>query len=305
MNFGDNLKKIRKSHKMSQEDLAEKVNVSRQSVSKWETGDAYPEMNNILELCKIFHCRINDLVHTNMDDFNSLDKDIIMKVAKLNDEGQKRVKVISNILFMIGRISKIVLRVLVGVVAVIMIVFPILISSIDVKDGKITAANEYVEVTELKNGDTRITTSKNESVVTDIEKDDVEKIETALSIHSKATFIVLLESGFGMFLVYLLLLSMVMNYLDKLFSNINKGDTPFTIENVSYIKKMSYFMIGCIIASGFGSSLLGLSIGEEISFNTFGIAEILFLYALSYIFEYGYHIQKDSKGVMYDEESSK
>ena len=58
MNFGDNLKKIRKYNKMSQEDFAEKVNVSRQSVSKWETGDAYPEMNNILELCKIFKCRI-------------------------------------------------------------------------------------------------------------------------------------------------------------------------------------------------------------------------------------------------------
>ena len=107
MKFADNLKKIRKSKNISQEELAYKVGVSRQSVSKWETSEAYPEMNNILELCKIFHCRINDLVHTNMDDFNSLDKDIIMKVVKLNDEGQKRVKVISNILFMIGRISKI------------------------------------------------------------------------------------------------------------------------------------------------------------------------------------------------------
>lgn len=299
MNFGDNLKKIRKSHKMSQEDLAEKVNVSRQSVSKWETGDAYPEMNNILELCKIFHCKINDLIHTSMDDFNSLDKDIIMKVVKFNEEEQKKVKVVSNILFMIGRISKIVIRVLVGVVAVLMILFPILISSIDVKDGHIIATNEYVKVTELNNGNTRITTSKNESIITDIEKDDVEKIENALSIHSKNTFIILIESGFCMFLVYLILLSIVMDYLDKLFSNINKGDTPFTIENVNYIKKMSYFMIGCIIASSIGSTFLGLSIGEEFSFDTFGIAEILFLYAISYIFEYGYKIQMDSKGVMY------
>ncbi len=38
MKFGDNLRKLRKSKKLSQEDLAEKVNVSRQSVSKWETG---------------------------------------------------------------------------------------------------------------------------------------------------------------------------------------------------------------------------------------------------------------------------
>lgn len=38
MKFGDNLKRLRKSKKLSQEDLAEKMNVSRQSVSKWETG---------------------------------------------------------------------------------------------------------------------------------------------------------------------------------------------------------------------------------------------------------------------------
>ena len=63
MKFGDNLKKIRILKKLSQEDLAEKINVSRQSISKWETGDAYPTMNNLLELCKIFHCKINDLVN--------------------------------------------------------------------------------------------------------------------------------------------------------------------------------------------------------------------------------------------------
>ena len=59
MKFGDNLKLLRKERKLSQEDLAEKMNVSRQSVSKWETGEAYPEMNNILQLCKIFGCNIN------------------------------------------------------------------------------------------------------------------------------------------------------------------------------------------------------------------------------------------------------
>lgn len=43
MKFGDNLKKLRKSKKMSQEVLAEKVKVSRQSVSKWETGLSFPK----------------------------------------------------------------------------------------------------------------------------------------------------------------------------------------------------------------------------------------------------------------------
>ena len=39
MNFGDNLKRLRKFKKISQERLAEKVGVSRQAVSKWETGE--------------------------------------------------------------------------------------------------------------------------------------------------------------------------------------------------------------------------------------------------------------------------
>ena len=38
MKFGDNLRSLRKAKKLSQEDLAEKMQVSRQSVSKWETG---------------------------------------------------------------------------------------------------------------------------------------------------------------------------------------------------------------------------------------------------------------------------
>ena len=88
MKFGDNLKLIRKNKKMSQEQLAEKMNVSRQSVSKWETGEAYPEMNNILELCKIFNCKINDLVHTDMTDISSLDEEIVMSVVKFNEKKQ-------------------------------------------------------------------------------------------------------------------------------------------------------------------------------------------------------------------------
>ena len=42
MNLADNLKKIRSDNKLSQEQLAEKLGVSRQSVSKWESGQAYP-----------------------------------------------------------------------------------------------------------------------------------------------------------------------------------------------------------------------------------------------------------------------
>lgn len=49
MKFGENLYNLRKKQKISQEKLAEKIGVSRQSVSKWENGTAYPEMNRIFD----------------------------------------------------------------------------------------------------------------------------------------------------------------------------------------------------------------------------------------------------------------
>ena len=70
MKFGDNLRTLRRTRKISQEELAERVGVSRQSVSKWECGDAYPEMDNILKLCNIFHCKINNLVNEELVDID-------------------------------------------------------------------------------------------------------------------------------------------------------------------------------------------------------------------------------------------
>ena len=96
MKFGENLYNLRKKQKISQEKLAEKIGVSRQSVSKWENGTAYPEMNRIFELCKIFHCKLNDLVNDNILDFDSLDKEVNMSVVKFNKEKQNKLKIVSK-----------------------------------------------------------------------------------------------------------------------------------------------------------------------------------------------------------------
>ncbi len=93
MKFGANLKRVRKMRKISQEELADKLGVSRQSVSKWETGENYPSMNNIMCLCTIFKCNINELVNEDMTDINSLDEEIKMSVVKFKEEKQKKVKV--------------------------------------------------------------------------------------------------------------------------------------------------------------------------------------------------------------------
>lgn len=67
MNFKDNLKKIRKDNNLSQEELAEKLRVSRQSVSKWEQGLAYPEMDKVLQICKMFNVSMDDLLNKDIN----------------------------------------------------------------------------------------------------------------------------------------------------------------------------------------------------------------------------------------------
>ncbi len=63
MNLADNLKKLRKDNNLSQEQLAESLGVSRQSVSKWESGSAYPEMDKVLLLCKLFNVGVDELLN--------------------------------------------------------------------------------------------------------------------------------------------------------------------------------------------------------------------------------------------------
>ena len=62
MTFGENLQFLRKRGGLTQEDLAEKMEVSRQSVSKWESNSAYPEMDAILRLCDLFGVDMDTLL---------------------------------------------------------------------------------------------------------------------------------------------------------------------------------------------------------------------------------------------------
>ncbi len=66
MNFANNIKEIRKEKQLSQEQLAEQLGVSRQSVSKWESGQSYPEMEKILLICKLFNYDIGELMNENI-----------------------------------------------------------------------------------------------------------------------------------------------------------------------------------------------------------------------------------------------
>ncbi len=66
--FGENLQYYRKRDGLTQEQLAERLEVSRQTVSKWEAGTSYAEMEKILQLCDIFSCDMDTLLRRDAEE---------------------------------------------------------------------------------------------------------------------------------------------------------------------------------------------------------------------------------------------
>ena len=60
--FADNLVELRKYHKISQEELAERIGVSRQTLSKYETGESLPDIEKCMALADVFGVSMDDLV---------------------------------------------------------------------------------------------------------------------------------------------------------------------------------------------------------------------------------------------------
>lgn len=79
MDFGERLQNLRKERGMSQEDLATILNVSRQAVSKWESGSAYPETEKIIAICKMFDTSMDELIGLKNSKIKSSNK-IINKI---------------------------------------------------------------------------------------------------------------------------------------------------------------------------------------------------------------------------------
>ena len=86
MFFASNLQKLRKRENMSQEALAEKLDVTRQSVSKWESGASYPEMDKLISICKIFNVDMDTLVNGDVDEKKDTNKETTINTKDLLDK---------------------------------------------------------------------------------------------------------------------------------------------------------------------------------------------------------------------------
>lgn len=119
MNFCNNLQKLRKNKNISQEQLAEELGVSRQAVSKWESGASYPEMDKLVLLCKTFNCNLDDLINKNItqiEDLSSSKKKLTNFIKSIGDGITKTIKMIEN--FSFKDLVKFIIQILVIVLVI-------------------------------------------------------------------------------------------------------------------------------------------------------------------------------------------
>lgn len=92
MKFCNKLPKLRKDNNLSQEGLADRLSVSRQAVSKWESGQSYPDMEKMIQMCNILNCTLEDLLDdgtirnngsSNKSNFNNYFQDFLKFITKI------------------------------------------------------------------------------------------------------------------------------------------------------------------------------------------------------------------------------
>jgi len=77
MRIGDQLQRQRKLHDMSQNQLADKLGISRQSISKWENGTTLPSFSNVIAISNLFDVSLDDLIKGDVELMNKFEDDKI------------------------------------------------------------------------------------------------------------------------------------------------------------------------------------------------------------------------------------
>ncbi len=107
MTLGEKLSKLRKEQNYTQEQLAEILGVSRQSISKWESDIAYPETDKLIELGKIFDCSMDYLLKNDITEKTG----IPMPAAPARREGNLVKEIVGIVLLAVSLIGGLILMI--------------------------------------------------------------------------------------------------------------------------------------------------------------------------------------------------
>ena len=116
--IGKFIQERRKKKKLTQSELAEKLNVTDRAISKWENGVCLPDVNNVQELCKLLEITINDLFSgqiVDMKDNEKIFEKNLLELAKQKEENDKLL---------------LLLEVVIGILSCIILFVPIFIAAL-------------------------------------------------------------------------------------------------------------------------------------------------------------------------------
>ena len=107
---------MRKEHSLTQRQLADLLNISDKTVSKWETGKGLPEVSLMLPLCDILHITVNELLSGQKltdSDYKQKTEEIIMDLVREREESKKKI-VLAVIVCVLGILAGVTLVLLSG-----------------------------------------------------------------------------------------------------------------------------------------------------------------------------------------------
>ena len=113
--IGSFIKELRKEQNLTQEELAEKFNVARRTVSRWETGSNMPDLDILIEMADFYDVDLREILdgERKSEKMNEELKETVLKVAEYSNEASKKTTRMVLVYFALGIVALIVNQVIV------------------------------------------------------------------------------------------------------------------------------------------------------------------------------------------------
>ena len=113
--IGSFIKELRKEQNLTQEELAEKFNVARRTVSRWETGSNMPDLDILIEMADFYDVDLREILdgERKSEKMNDELKETVLKVAEYSNEASKKTTRVVLVYFVLGIVALIVNQIIV------------------------------------------------------------------------------------------------------------------------------------------------------------------------------------------------
>ena len=219
-----------------------------------------------------------------------------MENVEMTEKDVSRLKGVSKAAKILTIIGKVCLIIAVPFIVLAMVAVPLLFKDIKVDESGIS----YKDVAAVKVDDDRTKIDiiyENKVVYTEENAQSIIKLLDQVDQDSSNKIAVYIDCQLGIALVTIIISIVVLSNLISLLKSIHDDATPFTMQNVDYLRKMACLQIINIVIPIVMSIILGIIFNIELSnwFNTTSIIEVLLIICLVYIFKYGCVLQEKTK----------